>query len=291
MVRDHLLITTKHFENCHKYQIFGVGKASVNQLALVNPEDNIFFLNKDENKIFGCYKVDGEAFYNEELIWEEKNGVDAYPYRIKLRTVEMLSVDINRFSQMAEEKELRIDSGDIGQKSIFTFVPKDFGILKEELEKYGTKEKYDINDRLLHELNITTELAKEKGFSESFLEYFLVKDFYRLFDGEYIIHNQFTINLLGSKIDVLALSEEKIMVFELKRDSIGEADLKQLNNYVTWVENNKTLLERFFRVQVKHAKIKGCVVGARKKGEVVMPQNLEFFKYNVLNNQLELESA
>lgn len=42
-MREHLFITTKYFENCHKFQIFGVGKVSVNQFGLDDIGDRVFF--------------------------------------------------------------------------------------------------------------------------------------------------------------------------------------------------------------------------------------------------------
>jgi len=66
-----LFITTKHFENCHKFQIFGVGKASINHFGLVNVEDKVlvFFLSKDKNLLIEPYEVVSDIFHNKEIIW------------------------------------------------------------------------------------------------------------------------------------------------------------------------------------------------------------------------------
>lgn len=57
-----------------------------------------FFLNKDENLLIGPYEVASDIFYNEEIIWQEKNGIDAYPYRVELRSNTVYAIDGNIFS-------------------------------------------------------------------------------------------------------------------------------------------------------------------------------------------------
>lgn len=66
--REHLFITTQYFQKCHEFSIFGVGKNAVNQLGLVNKGDKIFFLSKDDEKIYEYYIVSSDIFFNDEVI-------------------------------------------------------------------------------------------------------------------------------------------------------------------------------------------------------------------------------
>lgn len=208
-MKEHLFITTKHFENCHKYQIFGVGKASINQFGLVDKRDKVFFLNKDDNLIIGPYEVVSDIFYNEKIIWQEKNGIDAYPYRVRLKSDVIYAIDGNIFSQIVEENGIRIDSGDLGQKSVFTFLPKDVGIIEALLKEKGNKIEKPIEEKEFQENEVTIELAQKHGFTEAFLEFFLLKNFVKFFGNNSLIpYNQFRINLLGSKIDIIAIFEK-----------------------------------------------------------------------------------
>ena len=203
MIREHLFITTKHFDNCHRFQIFGVGKASINQFGLVNKGDKVFFLSKDDNLIIGPYEVISDIFYNKEIIWQEKDGIDAYPYRVRLKSGKLYGIGGNIFSQIIEENNIRIDSGDLGQKSVFTFLPKDIGIIEPILKERGTEIDKPIENKELKEDKITIGLAKSHGFTEGFLEFFLLKNFNKFFGDTFIPYNQFRINLLGSKLILL----------------------------------------------------------------------------------------
>lgn len=293
-MKEHLFITTKHFENCHKFQIFGVGKNSINQFGLVNKGDKVFFLNKDENLIIGPYEVVSDIFYNEEIIWEEKNGIDAYPYRVRLKSDVVYVVDGTTFSQIVEENEIRVDSGDLGQKSVFTLLPKDYGIIGSLLIQKGKKIEKNIKEKKFQENKITIELARTQGFTEAFLEFFLLKQFNEQFnkffgDTNPMLYNQFRINLFGSKIDIIAISEKKILVIELKKDEIKEKDVKQLKVYTSWAKNNRKLLGKFFNAALDGAEIQGLIIGSNvKKGLLIDNHDFSFEKYFIENNKIFL---
>ena len=286
MKREHLFITTKHFENCHKFQIFGVGKASINQFGLVNKGDKVFFLSKDDNLIIGPYEVISEIFYNEEIIWQEKDGIDAYPYRVRLRSDKLYGIDGNIFSQIIEENNIRIDSGDLGQKSVFTFLPKDIGIIEPILKEKGIIISKPIEEKEIQERGITISLAKSHGFTEAFLEFFLLKNFDKFFGDIFIPYNQFRINLLGSKIDIIAISENIILVLELKKDTIKEKDIRQFKDYMTWSQNNKTLLGRFFKINLEKAKIQNKIIGSGVQRNLNVNNSIIIKKYSLKNNEL-----
>lgn len=290
MLKEHLFITTKHFENCHRFQIFGVGKRSINQFGLVNEGDKIFLLSKDDNLVFGPYAVISEIFYNDEIIWQEKNGIDAYPYRVRLKSTRLYSIDVNIFSQIIEENKVRIDSGDLGQKSVFTLLPKDIGIFEKLLKERGGIVEKPIEFRDFKKTAITIKLAINKGFTEPFLEFFLLKDFNKFFNGEnFLPYNQFRINLLGSKIDIIAVSENMILVLELKKGAIKENDIRQFRNYINWVENNKLLLGRFFKKDLSKVKIKSMLIGKGIQKNLPL-ENIVFTikSYSLENNKLTL---
>jgi len=289
-MREHLFITTRHFENCHKFQIFGVGKASINQFGLVNKGDKVFFLNKDENLIIGPYEVISDIFYNEEIIWQEKNGIDAYPYRIRLKSDIIYAIDGNIFSQIVEENGIRIDSGDLGQKSVFTFLPKDCGIIEPLLRQKGNKIEKDIEEKEFQENKITIDLAQNHGFTEAFLEFFLLKQFNDFFGNTNLIpYNQFRINLLGSKIDIIAISRKVILVIELKKDAIKEKDIEQFKTYILWTKNNRKLLGKFFNVILDEAEIQGLIIGSgTQRGLLIDNYSFSFKKYSLENEELVL---
>lgn len=289
-MREHLFITTRHFENCHKFQIFGVGRASINQLGLVNIGDKVFFLNKEDNLIIGPYEVASEIFYNSEIIWQDKNGIDAYPYRVKLKSNVIYAVSGNIFSQIVEENGIRIDSGDLGQKSVFTFLPKDIGIIEILLVQRGEKIEKPIENKDFHKTDITIELAQYHGFTEAFLEFFILKDFVRYFRNTNLIpYNQFRISLLGSKIDIMATCEESILVIELKKDAIKEKDIEQFKTYITWTKNNKRLLGEFFNLGLDNAKIHSFIIGSGVQRKLLTADyNFSFKKYSIENSTILL---
>jgi hypothetical protein len=290
MIREHLFITTEHFENCHKFQIFGVRKTSINQFGLVNIGDKVFFLNKKDNLILGPYEVASEIFYNEEVIWREKNGADAYPYRVRLKSDVIYAIDGNVFSQIVEENNIRIDSGDLGQRSVFTFLPKDYGIIEPLLLQKGNKMEESIEEKKFQENKITIELARNHGFTESFLEFFLLKDFTKFFGNDNLmLYNQFRINLLGSKIDIIAVGEKAIVIIELKKGVIKEKDVKQFRTYILWVKNNRKLLGKFFNVALDKAEIKSFIIGASIQRRLTREgYDFSFKKYSFENDELIL---
>jgi hypothetical protein len=291
---EHLFITTRHFENCHKYQIFGVGKASINQFGLVNKGDKVFFLNKDENLIIGPYEVISDVFYDTEVIWEEKNGIDKYPYRVRLKSDTIYAIDINIFSQIVEENGIRIDSGDLGQKSVFTFLPKDCGIIEPLLRQKGNKIEKDIEEKEFQENKITIELAQNRGFTEAFLEFFLLKQFNEQFKDFFpntsvIPYNQFRINLLGSKIDIISISERLILVIEVKKDSIKKEDIEQLRTYFSWTKNCRKLLGNFFGKELDDTDIKGLIIGSGiQRGLSIDDCSFSLKKYSLERGKLKL---
>jgi len=290
MIREHLFITTKHFENCHKFQIFGVGKSSINQLGLVNKGDKIFFLSKNDNLIIGPYEVASDVFYNEEIIWQEKDGIDAYPYRVRLKSNTLYTIDGNTFSQIIEENNIRIDSGDLRQKSVFTFLPKDYNIIEPLLSQKGNKVEKRIEQKEFKENKITIGLAQNNGFTESFLEFFLLKQFTKFFGNINLIpYNQFRINLLGSKIDIIALAEKKVLVLELKKDAIKQKDVEQCKNYFLWVKNNRKLLERFFKINLNKAEIQSFLIGSGVQRNL-STDNIAIKKYSLEDNKLILSN-
>lgn len=262
-MREHLFITTEHFENCHIFQIFGVSKASINQFGLVNPGDTVFFLNRKDNLFIGPYKVVSDIFYNEEIIWDKSNrekGIDAYPYRVRLKSDIIYAIDGNILSKVIEKK-MRIDSGDLRGRSVFTLFPKDSGILEPILKKEGKELKKAIVNKEITGEDITIELAEQKDFYESFLEFFLLKNFTDFFDSNLLPYNQFRTNLLDSRIDIIALTEKKILVLELKRKKIEEKDVQQLQTYISWVKNNTKLLEKIFKTKLNKADIQSFIIG------------------------------
>jgi hypothetical protein len=291
-MREHLFITTQHFENCHKFQIFGVGKASINQFGLVDKGDKVFFLNKKENLIIGPYEVISDVFYDKEIIWERKNRINKYPYRVRLKSDIIYAIDSNIFSQIVEKKRIRIDSGDLRQKSVFTFLPKDCGIIEPLLKRKGNKIEKDIEEKEFQENKITIKLAQKHGFSEAFLEFFLLKQFHEHFRNTNLIpYNQFRINILGSKIDIIAISREVILVIELKKDTIKEKDIEQLKTYISWTKNNRTLLGKFFGVELDEAKIQGVIISGDFPKKLLKYKDdcgFSFKKYSLKNGKLEL---
>lgn len=286
MKREHLFITTRHFENCHKFQIFGVGKNSINQFGLIHKGDNIFFLSKDENLIVGPYKVASDIFYNGEIIWQEKNGIDAYPYRVRLESNTIYAIDGNVFSQIVEENQIRIDSGDLGQKSVFTLLPKDTEIIGPILKKKGKEIKRPFKEKKFQENKITTELAQSQGFTEAFLEFFILKNFFKFFkNADLVPYNQFRINLLGSKIDIIAISQKIVLVIELKKDTLKEKDIEQFQTYISWARNNKRLLGNFFKISLQNPGIQGLIIGRGAQEDLsANSYNFSIKKYSLKNN-------
>lgn len=296
MRREHIFITTTHFDNCHKFQIFGVKKDSINQFGLVNKGDKVYFLNKKDGLIIGPYYVSSEVFYNEELIWEKKKknkNIDVYSYRIEIKSNMLYSLDMNAFSRFIEEENIRIDSQDLTRKSVFTFLPKDYGKLQNFIKKKGKIFQKSIRKKVFKKNEITIKLAKDKGFNHSFLEFFLLKKFSELFkDESLILYNQFRINILGKKIDIIALNEEKIQIFELKKDKIIKEDIKQTKEYISWVEDgdSKNLLGKFFNKNLTNAKVEAFIIASGIDKNLLRPKNISIKKYslNPKDNKIEL---
>ncbi|MCD6429502.1 hypothetical protein J7L09_02300, partial [bacterium] len=125
-------------------------------------------------------------------------------------------------------------------------------------------------------------------FTEAFLEFFLLKKFDRFFGNTFIPYNQFRINLLGSKIDIIALSEKVILVLELKKDTIKRKDIKQLKDYITWTQNNRMLLERFLKINLEKAEIQNIMIGSGIQRNLNIDNALVIKKYSLENDKLSL---
>jgi len=124
------------------------------------------------------------------------------------------------------------------------------------------------------------------------LEFFLLKQFHEYFRNTNLIpYNQFRINILGSKIDIIAISREVILVIELKKDTIKEKDIEQLKTYISWTKNNRTLLGKFFGVELDEAKIQGVIISGDFPKKLLKYKDdcgFSFKKYSLKNGKLEL---
>lgn len=288
MLREHLFITTEYFDNCHKFQIFGVGKKSINQFGLVNKGDKIFFLNK--NQLIGPYEVISNIFYNEDIIWKENKGVDAYPYRVRLKSDIVYAIDNNTFFRIIEEEGIRVVREDIIRKSVFTFLPKDTGLIEFILKEKGEKVEKPIKAKEFKKDIITIRLARNFGFSEAFLEFFILENFADFFKGYHnlILYNQFRINIVGSKIDIIGVSPKNVLIIELKKGIIKDEDIKQFQNYIFWAKNNKKLIERFFKISLGDGPIRGLIIGSGIIKNISTSDDFSIKKYSLEDNQLVL---
>lgn len=94
---------------------------------------------------------------------------------------------------------------------------------------------------------------------------------------------------MGSKIDIIAISEDVILVFELKKDIIKRKDIKQFKSYITWVHNNKTLLERFFKTNLEKAQIQNIIIGSGVLRNLTVSNSITIKKYSLENDELTIE--
>lgn len=150
-----------------------------------------------------------------------------------------------------------------------------------------------VNKREFLKNPISVKIAKERGFTESFLEFFLLKRFHKYFSNSNLLpYNQFRINLLGSKIDIIAVSENEVFVIELKKDVIKEGDIGQLNEYALWTENNRVLLGRFFKSKLDGAKIRSFIIGSDTQRSIsAIKDKISVKKYSLQNEEIILSSA
>lgn len=253
----------------------------------------MFFLNKKDNLVIGPYKVSSNIFYNPTFIWQNKGGVDAYPYRVRLKSENVYAISGDIFSQIVEENNLRVDSADLGQRSVFTFLPKDNGIISNLLKQKGQVVRLGVEEKVLEEGKIDLKFAQSQRFTEAFLEFFILRKFGDYFkENNLAVYNQFRINLLGSKIDIIAVSEKEIVILELKKNKIGKKDIEQFKRYLLWNKTGKNLLEALFKVRLNESFFKGYIIGAKlDKNVSIVDSDIVFKKYSLENNQLSLSDG
>ncbi len=327
--RKHLFIVKGKFvRTSEKTQVCGVGKRSVKQLGLLNDEDTLYIFSTDSGFIIGPYYVKRRIVYNDKIPFpkkatdnksEDKSSKNSFPYRFKLEHDKLNRLDPIKVFQYLEEAGARIDSGDV-RRSLFTFLPKDEVLIeklvKEEVIKTLRAEAeepiiYTGDKELFGNEVLNINLANQHGFWESFLEFFLLRDFLNIendisenaikegdfkefFSSQFFIYNQLRINSSGKRIDILGVSEKQILVFELKKDKINENVKEQLDKYADFIEGSKeykNALGKWFNMNLNNANVIRIMVGGGFTDVIDYcgeDDKYRLYKYTLENNELKI---
>lgn len=277
----HIFITIKYYEICRDYGLFGVSelgkKWGINQLANVNKGDIVFFFTtqklgkRSRGVIYGPFEVISNPFYNNEVIWSNKNnGKDPYSYRVKIKAIAehfcINPISVQKIYDLRDEYKIKsiLDTSSFNERSVCNLF-KDEGLLI--LENLLQNNFQNIKDAAHYRGHSLTEydfnffdknrLKKiHNGFifkRESFLEAFLLRNRkilnnisgYQNSKINLDIYNQVGTYIAGGNIDIVILVKEKLLenefiigtnVIELKNEPLETDNLYQIKEYIEWAQ-------------------------------------------------------
>jgi hypothetical protein len=277
----HIFITIKYYEVCRQYGLFGVSelgkKWGINQLANVNKGDVAFFFTtqkvgkRSRGVIYGPFEVVSNPFYNDEVIWSDKNnGKDPYSYRVKIRALSdhfcINPISIQRIYDLRDEYKIKsiLDTSSFSERSVCNLF-RDEGmlileaLLQNNFQNIKDNAHYKGHSLVEHDFNFFENKKLKKlrnGFvftRESFLEAYLLRNRKLLMDlsgyqnknTALDVYNQIGTYIAGGNIDIVTLIKERLLdsefviganVIELKNELLEVDNLHQLKEYIEWTQ-------------------------------------------------------
>lgn len=230
-----------------------INDALISRLSIVKEGDFIFFYVTSEKALYGIWQVDGDPFYDESVVWQDR----LYPYRVRfvntpyyyrtpLRLHDIL--DMQNEGKMWDFALKRAS----GSNAMFSLSDVEFRLLLNEyskinpytIQKQPILEPYPVKSGDLLErihLDESGRIKYEAGVM-AYLLSDLKQGKHKEFFGNYTDYLSYAPTTIGSEMDILLmfgspLQPESISsydILELKRDLFDEKALTQLIGYETW---------------------------------------------------------
>lgn len=235
-----------------------VNDALISRLAIVRDGDFVLFYIIGLKELRGIWQASGEAFYDENPVWQDK----VYPFRFRLTN-----------SEFNFEKPLRLhdiydlqNDGKIwtfalnrasGSNAMFSISNSEFEVLLQEYLKinpFTIKKKIIMEPYPVKLANLLDHIHKEDNGEpcyEASLMAILLNNFvngeYQEIFGNYSDYINYVPTNLGTEIDILLMFDNpqgptKIMsydVIEVKWDRFDGRALHQLIGYESWFIQKK----------------------------------------------------
>lgn len=299
----HIFITPKYYDKCFEYGLFGVSetgkKWGINQLANVRKDDIVFFFTtekigkRSKGLIYGPFELTSGLFYNNKVVWINRNGKDVYSYRVKFRSIPnhycKNPLPIQRLFDIRDENKIKsiIDTSSFKERSVSNIFQEEGQLILEALLQQNPRAAdcnliYKGHQQKENPVELFTEdkIKKEGNYylfkRESYLETYLLlhKDvLLNLMDFNthnkqvyQEVFNQVGTYIAGGNIDILILLKEKLFslqftigasAIELKNETLEADNINQLKEYMEWS----------YRIlpQCRKEMIKGILVGPKKQ--------------------------
>jgi len=319
------LVNETNYDICIKKGLVGLPEApaesikrnSVNdtlisRLAIVKDGDYILFYIIGLKELWGIWKADGNAFYDETTVWND----NIYPFRFRLKSTEYSFTkplrlhDIYDLQNIGKIWSFAINRAS-GSNAMFSISDEEFKIILYEylkinpytLSKSIIMEPYPvIQTNILQKLNKTED---GKPCYESTLMAMLIHGFvngkHKSIFGNYTDYLSYVPTNLGTEIDILLMFENpqnrtQIMsydVIEVKKDRFNREALKQLIGYESWFIQKKVHGDlNMVRTTAIASRFDNDVIDYIKKRKYYENKEIKLLKYSISSNgDIDLESA
>lgn len=275
--------------------------ALLSRLAIIKDGDYVLFYITGLKELRGIWKAEGEAFYDENVVWGDK----LYPFRFRLRSTEF-----------SFEKPLRLhdiydlqNTGKIwtfalkrasGTNAMFSISDVEFQILLQEylknnpftIRKNIIMEPYPVKPaNLMEQIHRTSE---GKPCYEATLMAMLLHDFvngrHQEVFGNYTDYLSYIPTNLGTEIDILLMfgnlqnpfQTMSYDVIEVKLDRFDGQALHQLIGYESWFIQKKVQGDlNMVRTTAIASRFDAEVIDYVQKRRLFEDKNIKLLKYQV----------
>lgn len=282
----------------------------LSRLSGIKEDDFVLIYVIKQKVLRGIWRVDGEPFYEETPIWEDR----LYPFRCRIKWSQY---NFNNPIMLDEINDMR-SHGIIwtwaleratGSNAMFSISNNEFNTI---LTEYMKKNPFTIQKGIIrqpypyHSYNLLEKLHFDNGNPK--YEYtimallnkaFTEKRFTEIF-GNYTDHLCYIPTNLGKEMDVMLMYEHPLQnnqvvsydIIEVKRNSFDEDALKQLISYESWFLQKKVAgdsnMVRTTAIAKSYSK---DVVDYVKKRTIIENKPIKLLTYSFVDNDIKLTSV
>ncbi len=281
-----------------------VNDALLSRLAIMKDGDYVLFYITGLEELRGVWKAEGEAFYDETTVWEDKK----YPFRFRISSTEfsfekpLRLHDIYDLQNMGKIWTFALNRAS-GTNAMFSISDEEFQILLQEYLKINPftirrniiMEPYPVKPaNLWKQIHRTSD---DKPCYEATLMAMLLHDFvdgkHQDIFGNYTDYLSYIPTNLGTEMDILLMFGNlhvpfQIMsydVIEVKLDRFDGKALHQLIGYESWFIQKKVQGDlNMVRTTAIANRYDADVVDYVQKRKKYEDKIIKLLKYNIMPN-------
>lgn len=288
-----------------------VNDALLSRLAIMKDGDYVLFYITGLKELRGIWKAEGDAFFDESTVWEDKK----YPFRFRLRSTEfnfenpLRLHDIYDLQNMGKIWTFALNRAS-GTNAMFSISDGEFQILLQEYLKVNP---FTIRKNIIMEpypvkpANLWKQIHRTndgKPCYEATLMALLLHDFvngrHQDIFGNYTDYLSYVPTNLGTEMDILlmfgnpqnSLQTMSYNVIEVKLDRFDGKALHQLIGYESWFIQKKVQGDlNMVRTTAIAGRFDADVVEYVQKRKQYEDKDIKLLRYQVsANGELQLFS-